>query len=324
MDVGAVIVEQLDSDGTLKTFRLQAEYGKPLTVAFASEYDEPRSGPFHFLDRDYERAFDERFAECRSRKVSGDRLRTDLKTTIFSTSWTGIPTKSKRISYYALSLPRFSVPNNVRFFDPRSGRDYKKVVARDDANCRFILYLECRSSYGTFDFGLEVDFETSQEKFASAEYNDETTLPWGQNSEAYERMLTTSNRTIVKNFFMKETVVRNEINVSGTGNIVGEKVTINNSTIKVSFLDSTQNLDLDTLALELSLLRAELRKHSETAEHDIAVAEIGKAELAARNKEKDSVLVHLKSAGKWALGFATSAGAGVAASAIKIALGMNA
>lgn len=46
MDVVGVIVEQLEADGALRTFRMRAvDRNAPLTIALADEYEEPRSGP---------------------------------------------------------------------------------------------------------------------------------------------------------------------------------------------------------------------------------------------------------------------------------------
>lgn len=70
MIVKAIIVEQLDADGTLKTLRLNAN-GRlgDIVVAFPDEYETPREGPFHFLDRKQEKLFVEKWGECRARRV---------------------------------------------------------------------------------------------------------------------------------------------------------------------------------------------------------------------------------------------------------------
>lgn len=64
MILKALIVEQLECDGYLKTFEMYAEPGRHLRVAFADESENPRSGPFHFLDRRDERRFEAGFAHC--------------------------------------------------------------------------------------------------------------------------------------------------------------------------------------------------------------------------------------------------------------------
>jgi hypothetical protein len=53
MMLKALIVEQLDADGILRTFRMQpSNSGRDIVVAFADEYEEPRYGPVHFLDEE--------------------------------------------------------------------------------------------------------------------------------------------------------------------------------------------------------------------------------------------------------------------------------
>jgi hypothetical protein len=56
MNVTALILEQLDEGGLLKTFRLKPNPERQMVVAFPNEYDEPRQGPFHFLDPADEKA----------------------------------------------------------------------------------------------------------------------------------------------------------------------------------------------------------------------------------------------------------------------------
>lgn len=80
------------------------------------------------------------------------------------------------------------------------------------------------------------------------------------------------------------------------------------------------NVDIGVLAGELRILRAEMRKNADDTEHDAAVVAVGQALAAAENGESDGIMKHLRSAGAWALGLATSIGATVAAAAIKSAL----
>ena len=53
MQVKALIFEQLEGDGTLRTFKMMSDSDRPLVVALSDEYDEPRVGPVHFLDDSY-------------------------------------------------------------------------------------------------------------------------------------------------------------------------------------------------------------------------------------------------------------------------------
>jgi len=154
---------------------MQAGPNESLTVALADQFDEPRSGPFHFFDDRHERAFQSAFAECRVRRVSGSRLRNNEGRFQFVAPWAGIPTKEQHLTYYALCLPEHAIPVRVLATDPRSRREHKKVVVRDDQRERFVVYLEWKSSHGSFDFRLEVDFRIAEDEFPSSEFRDETT-----------------------------------------------------------------------------------------------------------------------------------------------------
>lgn len=320
MDVAVVIVEQLDSNGTLRTFRMQADYGDRLIVAFADEYEEPRSGPFHFLDDRHESAFQKAFAECKIRRVSSSRLSERNGISHFVTSWAGIPTERQRLSYYAICLPEHAIPTSVRFTDPRSGWEYKKAIVRDDQRQRFILYLECRSSNGTFDFTLEVDFRVDEDNFALAEFSDENTSPYGSYIDAYEYLLPQRDQVFVQQFFSKETFMGDQYNVTGQVGAIGPNAKAENNTFNQAFQQAASNIDLPALATELASLRNSLRQQATEIEHDQAVACIGAAENAAKKQDGAEALGHLKSAGKWAFDVATKIGTNVAAKAIQTAM----
>lgn len=322
MDVAVVIFEQLDSDGTLRTLRMQAGSGEQLIVAFADEYEEIRSGPFHFLNDQHEARFQRDFAECKSRRLSSSRFYKHNSGLHFNTSWEGIPTKKYRLSYYALCLPQHAIPLKVRFFDPRSGREYKKTIVRDDQRERFVLYLECRSSHSTFDFSLETDFKISEEDFLHAEFRDETTSPDGACVDIYECLLPQKGRMFVNNFFTKEMFVGDQYNVTGQVGAIGPNATSENNTFNQAFHHVASNIDLSKLATELSALRKSMRQEAFEIEHDQAIACIGSAEGAAKDQDGAGALKHLKSAGKWAFDVANKIGTTVAAKAIETAMGL--
>jgi hypothetical protein len=322
MDVAVVIVEQLDSNSALRTFRMQAEHGGRLTVAFADEYEEPRSGPFHFLDELHESAFRNAFAECKSRRVHSSRFTSSDGLFHFHTSWLGIPTERRHLSYYALCLPEHAIPTRVRFTDPRSEREYKKAVVRDDQRERYVLYLACRSSHGAFDFALEVDFRISAEEFASSEFCDETTTPYGAHVDAYEYLLPRSDQIVVQQFFSKEISMGDQYNVRGQVGAFGPNAKAENNTFNQAWQQAAANLDMKALAAELATLRASMRQQGTEIEHDQAIASIGAAESAAKNQDGAGALGHLKSAGQWAFDVATKIGTTVAAKAIQTAIGL--
>jgi hypothetical protein len=120
MNVKALIVEQLDADGSLRTLRMQPDSRKSLIVAFGDEYAEPRYGPFHFLDQRDDEKYRKDFATCRVRKVGGSRFKTEGDVFSFRASWSGIPTQRGSLTYYALSLPEYAVPELIELADPHS------------------------------------------------------------------------------------------------------------------------------------------------------------------------------------------------------------
>lgn len=215
MYLAAAIIEQLEVNGELRSFRMQAAQGRHITVAFANEYDEDHSGPFHFLDGQDEVAFQKGFAECRARKVAAACFGADSGRFHFRTSWAGIPTERGHLSYYTLSLPAFAIPTLVKFSDPRSGREFRKTVVRDDPRQRFVLYLECRSSHQSFDFTLGVEFEVSPENFSRWEYCDQTTAAYGAHLDAYEHTFSPDQRVVIQNF------LGDQYNVFGQAGAVG-------------------------------------------------------------------------------------------------------
>jgi len=81
-------------------------------------------------------------------------------------------------------------------------------------------------------------------------------------------------------------------------------------------------IDLSRLAEELSTLRQAMKKEAIEPEQDEAVAEVGKAERAAKAKDASKVAEYLKSAGKWALDIAKAVGVPLATEALKKSLGM--
>lgn len=200
MNLKALIVEQLEANGSIRTLQM-LEGRKPFVVAFANEYEEVRSGPFHFLDDERASAFDEGFAAARTRRLGDDRFQRVGEKYIFNTSWLGIPTKRDWLTYYALSLPQFAVPSQIRLNDPHSGRDYRKSVCRDDQRNRFNVYLECRSKIGTFDFVLEVRFAVDSSAFPASAYTDPNTDPYGRQIDEYRHTLGDRETMKVKQYF---------------------------------------------------------------------------------------------------------------------------
>ena len=85
---------------------------------------------------------------------------------------------------------------------------------------------------------------------------------------------------------------------------------------------SFEEIDLKILCTELARLRGELRTLPSSANVDISVGQVALAEQAAHDGKRGEVLEHLKRVGSWTLGVATKIGEGVAAAAIRSALGL--
>lgn len=181
MQVNTVIIEKLDIDGTVKTFTMEADRNYTLWIALADEYDDPRDGPFHFLDRRYAERFSREFGECPARRVGKSRFRRLDDCYEFRTSWEGITTKMNELSYYALSLPEYAIPEEIRITDPMGPKhEYQKEVIRDDHKKCFVVYLKCSSRLGSFNFHLFCKFKQKDKSlFEEAEYQDRLTTHYG-------------------------------------------------------------------------------------------------------------------------------------------------
>lgn len=113
-----------------------------------------------------------------------------------------------------------------------------------------------------------------------------------------------------------------QYNITGQVGAVGPNAKAENNTFNQVMQQAASNLDLPTLAAELSTLRSSMRSQATEVEHDLAVASIGAAESAAKKQDGAGALEHLKSAGKWAFDVATKIGVGVAAKAIETAINL--
>jgi hypothetical protein len=320
MDIKALIVEQLEWNGTLKTMRLQPDYRRPLIVAFPDEYAEPRQGPFHFLDSADERRFVEGFADCKIRRLGSSRFRQQGDSTHFSTEWMGIPTQQHSLTLYSLLLPPDAIPDTIHFRDPRSDREFRKTVYRDDEQRRYALYLECRSSFGTFDFVLETEFVHSPERFLKSSYSDSKTHLGHHRQTEYQYVLPGSEMYRVQQFFAEHITMGDSYNAQQAG-AMGPNAKASNMSFQQIGTQNLGDVDLARLAAELRDLRAAMKSQSTEIGHDSAIASIGAAEEAADRADGPKVLKHLKQAGRWAFDVATKIGTTVAAKAIENAMG---
>jgi hypothetical protein len=204
MQVNSLIIEQLDSNGTLKTFKIQADSSRELVVAFADEFEEPREGPFYFLDEHYAKSFARGFAECKSHSLGRRCFRDFSKNNYqFSHIWRGIPTKRSEVSFYSLSLPEYAILKYIQIIDPQNpSHEFKRSIVRDEQKKRFQIYLECRSKHGLFNFDLNCNFMIDALNFPLAEYRDSFS-----NNDGYQNfvhfVLQPKEEEKVKRFFIK-------------------------------------------------------------------------------------------------------------------------
>jgi hypothetical protein len=177
MIVNSVIVEQLEANGKIRSFRMQPPpYGRELVIAFADEYEGRRSGPFHFLDGQDAQRFSQGFAQCRERKIGKEYFYRDGEAFHVELGWEGIPTAEGTLSYYALSLPKHAIPVKLSITDPHMrGHELHRTVRRDDARQRYVVYVRCnnhRLNGPMFSFCLVCDFVVDSARFSSSEYRD--------------------------------------------------------------------------------------------------------------------------------------------------------
>ncbi|OYE00197.1 hypothetical protein [Nostoc sp. 'Peltigera membranacea cyanobiont' 232] len=219
MLVHSLIIEQLQSDGTLKTFRMRSgNSDTEIVVAFADEYEEPREGPFYFLDKQQAQSFARGFAECESRRLGKKYFRCLEDSYQINLSWYGISTEWNKLSLYSLSLPEYAIPNCLHIVDPHNrAHEFKRSLVRDDLNNRFIIYLQCRSRHGQFNFDLNCKFTIDTSNFSLAQYGDHFTSndPYRQD---YLGLLPLEEEVKVQEFLQKP-ISANNVSYSTVYNI---------------------------------------------------------------------------------------------------------
>ena len=81
--------------------------------------------------------------------------------------------------------------------------------------------------------------------------------------------------------------------------------------------DALTSAQLEQLRVELARLRAQLRQEATEPEHDLAVADVARAEQAAKENKPDEARSALARAGKWVLDIATRIGVPLATEILK-------
>lgn len=221
MDIHALIIEQLNWDGSLKSFAFQAQSSLgPMWVSFPDAFEET-SGPFNFLDNDYSNLFESKMTNCRNARLTEKRFYNQNGNFYFLTTWNEIPTKKQQLTYYSLYLPEYAVPTEIKIFDTYSQhREFNKVVYRDDKKFKYIIYLECRSNFGLFNFKLKATFHKDDVNFLQTKFMDEKTIDFYERpmDEHWHYLLAESDAKKVEDFFnqpnmtnMDRRVIRKDI-----------------------------------------------------------------------------------------------------------------
>lgn len=202
MNVGAIIVEQLNWDGRLKTLVFKPRAEPNFWVALLDEYGEDSAGPFHLLDPRHEREFGERMASQPARLAGGFR-EIDADSATFTTSWRGVPTERRARTIYALSLPEDAVPDTIEFTDPRTpDKVFRHSEILDRRRRRVVCYLDCRSRYGQFDFDVRADLRRDRE--ANAAFVDSGSTGWASDLDRLEEtvsLMSGPSQTVIQQFF---------------------------------------------------------------------------------------------------------------------------
>jgi hypothetical protein len=324
MNINAIIHEQIDWDGTAKAFQLKADQSiGDLWVAFPKDYSGERNAPFYFLDKDYETAFHSKKTNCRQVKISDRNFYQSGSDTIFKTTWQRIPTERQSLTYYALYLPEFATPTEIKVTDTRdTNRQFSKNVFRDDEKNRYVVYIECRSKFGQFNFNIFCRFHFDNNDFATSTYHDPQTIEFYDHLDHWEWIVSTDEAEKVKQFFETNNHyhIGNQYNVNQAG-AVGSNSSATDTTFNQLNNSLPGNTNYEQLAIELSELKQLLLSKASNADQYKAIGEVAQAEEAAKEKNGNKVVKSLQSAGKWVLDSAKDIGTDVLAEVIKQQIG---
>jgi hypothetical protein len=207
MNVKSIVVEQLDWNGTSKSLTVEPDYNGQLWVAFPTDYDEPRNGPFYFQNLQDDKKFNEGFAACQARRITRNNFFETNGLFTYKTTWQNIPTERNSLSYYALYLPEYAVPTEIKLLDPfTEGRQYKRTVFKDEQQPRYIIYLQCASRYGKFSFNIVCNFKKDKEGFAKSSYQDEFQQDFYARPEEWKYLLKEGDIEKILQFFTENII----------------------------------------------------------------------------------------------------------------------
>ena len=98
---------------------------------------------------------------------------------------------------------------------------------------------------------------------------------------------------------------------------VGSNATSSNNTFQQINYNVPEDLDFEQLNGQLGQLKENLTTKAKTPEEFQAIAEVAQAEIAAKEKDGNKVVGHLKSAGKWVFDTAKDIGVDIVTELIK-------
>lgn len=322
MNVKSIVVEQIDWSGTSKSLSLEPDHRGQLWVAFPTDYDEPRESPFHFQSQNYNDKFTKGFAECRARKIQKNNYFENNGIFTYKADWQGILTERNHTSYYALYLPEFAVPIDIKLIDPYNGKQYRRTVLKDEQKPRYIIYLQCASRFGSFSFKLICEFRKDKKGFSDSNYSDEFQQDFYANPEEWKYILEESQIEKVEQHFTTNNykTMGDQYNINQAG-AVGPNSSAKKNTFKQINYSLPENTNYEELSLELVKLKKRLIENASTPEHYIAIAEVTKAEEASKSKDGNKVVKSLLTAGKWVFNVATDIGVNIVAEIINKQMG---
>jgi hypothetical protein len=197
-------------------------------------------------------------------------------------------------------------------------------VYRDDEKNRFLVYIECTSQFGQFNFNIFCRFHFDKNLFASVCYNDDKTVKFYGHVDSWEHLVQREQVERVKEFFnttnnyyMGDQYYANQAGAQGPNALA------QNNTFNRVINPLPANTDYARLSEELDQLRQLLVTKASLPEHYKAIGEVAEAETAAKGKDGNKVLSSLKAAGKWVLDAAKDVGTDVLAEVIKKSMGLH-
>lgn len=209
MNVKGIIVEQLDWDGKSKSLTLQPDFSKgDLWVAFPTDYEEPRTGPFYFQNPNYEKQYNKTVAECRARKIPDENFFNVNGHYTFRSIWYNLPTERNALTYYALYLPEYAVLTSVDLYNPNNyDIKFKRTVLKDAQKSRYIVYLKCSSKHGIFNFKIECQFKKDKDSFSISNYSDEYQTDLYSNPDEWQYLMPEDQKIKTQKFFADQVII---------------------------------------------------------------------------------------------------------------------